>query len=80
MATMNIKDPEVRRLAMRLAAQRQTTATGAVREALQEALARHDENRHGTMKRLLALGAASREIPEPLLGDEELYDDQGLPR
>lgn len=77
---MNIKDPEVRRMAMTLAAQRHTTATGAVREALREALARHHESRQGTAERLLALGAVSRAMTEPVLSDEELYDDHGLPR
>lgn len=77
---MNIKDPEVRRLAMALAAQRNTTATAAVREALREALARHEESRAGIAARLLVLSAVSREIAGPLLTDDNLYDEQGLPR
>lgn len=76
---MNIKDPEVHRLAMALAAERRTSATAAVREALQEALARHAESRAGVAARLLALGAASRQLG-PLLTDDELYDERGLPR
>ncbi len=80
MPTMNIKDPEVRQLAMRLAAQRNTTATGAVREALREALARHEESRTGIAERLLALGKVSRALAEPVLTDDDLYDEQGLPR
>ena len=77
---MNIKDPEVRQMAMMLAAQRQTTATGAVREALREALARHEESRSGMAERLLRLGEVSRTFPDPLLTDDDLYDEQGLPR
>ena len=77
---MNIKDPEVHRLARELAARRHTSATGAVRQALQEALARHDEDRTTIAARLLALGAASSTRPEPLLTDADIYDDDGLPR
>ncbi|MBK8076828.1 MAG: type II toxin-antitoxin system VapB family antitoxin [Kineosporiaceae bacterium] len=80
MASMNIKDPEVRRLARVLAAQRGTSATAAVREALQEALERHEEHRQGTANRLLALADPARAVDEPLLGDTDLYDDDGLPR
>lgn len=80
MATMNIKDPEVHRLAQELAARRHTSATGAVRQALQEALARHDEHRATIAARLLALGEASGARPEPLLTDADLYDERGLPR
>lgn len=77
---MNIKDPEVRRLARILAAQRGTSATAAVREALREALERHEQVRGGTAQQLLALATASRAVDDPVLGDEDLYDEQGLPR
>ncbi|WP_223402826.1 type II toxin-antitoxin system VapB family antitoxin [Occultella gossypii] len=77
---MNIKDPEVNRLARALAARRQTTLTGAVREALAETLARDEAAREGIADRLLALGTASRQIGEPLLTDADLYDGDGLPR
>jgi len=80
MPSMNIKDPEVHRLARLLAAQRGTSATAAVRDALREAVERHDQARAGTAARLLALGTASRKIPEPPLRDEDLYDERGLPR
>ena len=55
MPTLNIKDPEVYRLAKALAARRATTATGAVREALREALGRDLEYREGRAERLLAI-------------------------
>ena len=77
---MNIKDPQVRQMALRLAAQRHTTATGAVREALREALARHERSRSGIAGRLLRLGKVSRALPDPLLTDDDLCDEQGLPR
>lgn len=80
MPTLNIKDPEVHRLATELAAQRHTSATAAVREALREALARHEQSRSGMAGRLLALGARSRAVGEPVLSDDDLYDEQGLPR
>lgn len=80
MPTLNIKDPEVHRLARALAARRRTSATGAVRQALEEALARHDAERAGRAERLLALGERSRAVSHPLLTDDDLYDERGLPR
>lgn len=77
---MNIKDPEVHRMARALAERRQTTVTGAVREALTEALAREHASREGVAEGLLALGVASRAISEPVATDADLYDDDGLPR
>lgn len=80
MTTMNIKDPEVHRLARELALRRGTSATGAVREALREALSADAARRTGTAQRLLELAAQSRAIAEPLLTDADLYDQHGLPR
>lgn len=77
---MNIKDPEVHRLARLLAERRGTSLTGAVRDALADALAREGSDRTGVADRLLALGEASRRIDEPIATDAELYDDAGLPR
>ena len=80
MPTLNIKDPEVYVLARRLAERRHTSATGAVREALREALARDAAQREGIASRLLAIGARSAARPEPFVTDEERYDERGLPR
>lgn len=80
MPTLNIKDPEVHRLAHELAARRGTTATGAVREALREALERDRADRWGIAERLLEIGRTSAARPEPFLTDEDLYDERGLPR
>lgn len=80
---MNIKDPEVHRMAHELATRRRTTATGAVRAALREALARDDEvraGRQGIADRLLVIADESGAIDSPYLTDEDLYDDRGLPR
>lgn len=77
---MNIKDPEVHSMARALAERRGTTVTGAVREALTEALAHDEAVRAGIAGRLLALGAASRQIADPIVRDDEIYDDAGLPR
>ena len=83
MPTMNIKDPEVHRMARELATRRRTTATGAVRQALQEALDRDDERRAsrvGLADRLLEVAVESRAIAAPFLTDDEMYDEHGLPR
>jgi antitoxin VapB len=73
---MNIKDPEVHRLARTLAQRRGTSMTGAIRAALEAALER---DRSGVAEALMAL--ARRYEPEPgyPLKDEDLYDERGLP-
>lgn len=80
MATMNIKDPEVHRLAKTLASARRTSVTGAVRVALQEALERDRLERQGIAERLLDLGREYRAAGGAPLTDEQMYDDAGLPR
>lgn len=83
MATLNIKDPEVYRLARALAASRRTTATGAVREALREALERdrrQGADRQGMAERILFIGRRSAARPVPFATDTEVYDERGLPR
>ncbi|CAN5562587.1 hypothetical protein BH23ACT6_BH23ACT6_11190 [soil metagenome] len=77
---MNIKDPEVHRMARELAARQGTSLTGAVRQALKAALTKEVIPRDDISDRLLELGATSRTISEPLRGDSDLYDDVGLPR
>ena len=77
---MNIKDPEVRELAVRLAARRRTTMTDAVRQALTEAVEREEASRSGMAERLLAIAKRAREVSdEPILTDDDLYDKRGLP-
>ena len=80
MATRRIKDPTVRELAMQLAARRGTSATGAIRQALIETLGRSTRTRAGLAERLLTLGRESAALPEPVLTDDDLYDEHGLPR
>lgn len=80
MATLNIKDPEVHRMAHELATRRHTTATGAVRDALREALQREQRSREGMVERLRQIGRRSAARPEPFLTDDDLYDEHGLPR
>lgn len=77
---MNIKDPEVHRLAHTLAKRRRVSATRAVRQALEEALAQDSARRAGMTGRLLELSERSRAVPDPVLTAEDLYDEHGLPR
>lgn len=77
---MNIKDPEVRELAERLAARRRTTMTDAVRQALAEAIDRDASSRQGMTERLIEIGRRAAAIPGPYLTDDDLYDERGLPR
>lgn len=80
MVTMNIKDPEVHRLAHALARRRGVSATRAVREALEETLAADRSRRQGVAARLLDLQRRSTADPAPVLVDADLYDEHGLPR
>lgn len=82
---LNIKDPRVHDLARRLAERRRTSLTGAVREALEEALARsgafarHDDRR----ERLDAVARLCADLPvlDPRTADEVIgYDERCLPR
>lgn len=77
---MNIKDPHVRELAHELAALRGSTATAAVREALEEALAVERSRRADRRGRLARLQAAVEATSPAWPTDADLYDQNGLPR
>ncbi len=79
--TLNIKDPEVYRLAAELARRRGTSMTGAVREALTEALETSARSREGMAERIMEIAAKMRaEATGPFLTDDDLYDARGLPK
>ena len=78
--TLNIKDPEVYRLAAKLAKHRHTSMTAAVRQALEETLERTPPGREGIAERLNEIARRSAAKPEPFLTDDDLYDEWGLPR
>jgi antitoxin VapB len=80
MPTMNIKDPEVHRMAHELARRRGTSATGAVREALREALERERSSRVGMAERLMEIGRRASVYKDEFLTDDDMYDEQGLPK
>jgi antitoxin VapB len=80
---MNIKDREVHELARRLAQRRATSLTQAVKEALEEALARSGRDGGEVRQRLdaisrhcAALPVRDARPPDEILG----YDEHGLPR
>ncbi len=81
MPTLNIKDPQVHAMAHELARLRHTTATGAVRDALRDALVHEQRrSREGMAQALLEIGRRSAAKPEPFLTDDDLYDEMGLPK
>ena len=81
MATMNIKDPEVRELALELARIRGVSMTEAVRQAVIEALRHHRQNDEDYVARGVRLAEAVRAVStEPVLTDDDLYDEWGLPK
>ena len=80
MPTLNIKDPEVHRLASELAERRHISMTAAVRQALEAAVAAERQQREGRMERLTEIALRSAARPEPFLSDDDLYDEWGLPR
>ena len=83
MPTLNIKDPEVHRMASVLAKKWGTTRTGAVRRALSIAIRDngcdspaqdHIESLLDEISRYLIPGTTPESI------DRDLYDENGLPR
>jgi antitoxin VapB len=85
MATMNIKDPAIHAAARRLARARGISMTEAVRQAIDEALAKEVVVRdEAWVDRVLELGRQTRAKADALgirpLTDDEIYDERGLPR
>lgn len=81
MPTLNLKDPEVYRLARELAERRGTSMTAAVRAALHEAVEREPApQRRASVEELMELARRVRESSDqPFLTDDDLYDERGLP-
>jgi antitoxin VapB len=77
--TLNIKDPEVYRLAHELARRRDTSMTGAVRDALTEALERTRLTPEEKIRRMEEIAKRSTAKPGGYLTDDDLYDEWGLP-
>jgi antitoxin VapB len=83
MGQLNIKDETLIAEAKELAALLGTSATAALREAVQTRLAQERRDRAALADELMAIGrrAAARLTPEQRRPDHaELYDDSGLPR
>lgn len=87
MGQLNIKDETVIAEAKELAALLGTSATGAVREAVHERLAREkaarDEERERKVAAIMAIGRrVSALVPEHLRTSDhsDLYDENGLPK
>jgi len=81
--TLNIKDPEARRLAEAIARQTGETLTRAVTEALRERYERLEQRRRrASVEELLAIARrASTQVKGPYLDHAEfLYDERGLPQ
>jgi antitoxin VapB len=78
--TLNIKDPKVYELADELARRRATSMTGAVRQALTEALERTRLTPEEKIRRMTEIAKRSQAIDAPFLTDDDLYDEWGLPR
>ncbi|MFM7303198.1 MAG: type II toxin-antitoxin system VapB family antitoxin [Alphaproteobacteria bacterium] len=79
---MNIKDAALIAEAKELAALLRTTATGAVRAAVQEKLAATKEARARKVAAIMEIGErASKLVPPGTTSDHsDLYDEMGLPR
>jgi antitoxin VapB len=78
--TLNIKDPKVYELAGELARRRATSMTGAVREALTEALERTRLTPEEKIRRMTEIAQRSAAKPGGYLTDDDLYDEWGLPK
>ena len=82
MGQLNIKDAVLIAEAKELAALLRTTATGAVRAAVQEKLAATKEARARKVAAIMEIGErASKLVPPGTTSDHsDLYDEHGLPR
>ena len=82
MGQLNIKDAALIAEAKELAALLRTTATGAVRAAVQEKLAATKEARARKVAAIMEIGErASKLVPPETTSDHsDLYDEMGLPR
>jgi antitoxin VapB len=78
--TLNIKDPEVYELASELARRRHTSMTGAVREALTQAIAQDERQVEDKIRRMTEIAAKASAIDAPWVTDDEIYDERGLPK
>jgi len=81
---LNIKDPEVYRLARQLATQTGLSMTEVVRQALRERVAREDNRKPDPVmyERLLEISdrCAARPVRDPRSDDEIVgYDERGIP-
>jgi len=82
MGQLNIKNAALIAEAKELAALLRTTATGAVRAAVQEKLAATKEARARKVAAIMEIGErASKLVPPGTTSDHsDLYDEMGLPR
>lgn len=80
MATMNIKDPEVRAAAVELARRRGVSMTEAIRQALDAALATERAKKADLFAKVAEIQRRAALVEEPYLTGEEMYDDDGLPK
>ncbi|MGH3363030.1 MAG: type II toxin-antitoxin system VapB family antitoxin [Nocardioides sp.] len=81
---MNIKDPRIHAAAQELARRRGVSMTEAVRQAVDEALAAERAKRERLAERILEIGRRARATADAegvvFLTDDDLYDENGLPR
>jgi hypothetical protein len=75
-----IRDDEVRELASRVARARRVTVTDAVRHALQRELADIEDDVAARDRRLRERFARLDTMPDHSFGDDDMYDEFGLPR
>jgi len=78
--TLNIKDPEVYRLARELADRRGTSMTAVVRAALEHERERVEHDVSERLQVILDIARRSQAKPGPYLSDDDLYDERGLPK
>jgi len=81
--SLNVKDPEARRLAEAIARETGETLTRAVTEALRERYERLQRGRDkASVEELRAIaGCAAAHVKRPYLDHNELfYDERGLPK
>lgn len=75
-----IRDEKVRQLAARVAKARRTSVTDAVRRALEREMNELERDEQARDRQLRARFARLDALPRRDFGDDDMYDELGLPR
>ena len=80
MTTLIIDDPRVQLMIDTLAEQRGTTAVEVVREAVEQQLTEQEQRRIDRLAAIKKIQEEARPYRHLFLTDEDIYDENGMPK